>query len=489
MFRSLRWRLTGWYILLLAGVLLLFSSGIYLAVRELLLDTFDDVLRHQAELIAQTVDFTAGGPVLDPAAQLAGRPDREHFTRLYRADGTLSFDDSSAAQAPALPYEVADALKGHNQLTQVRGHKGTLRVATYPIFHNGQVAGVLQLGVSLEDLNDTMHGLLKILLVLAPLTLLLASGGGLFLADRALAPIDRITRTAQRISAENLSGRIGLHGQNDEVGRLAQTFDAMLARLEAAFARQRQFAADASHELRTPLTAIIGQIDVAIERPRSAESYRATLVAVREQTQRLARLASDLLFLARADASPAAVTFEVLELDDLLPAIIAQVEPLAVARGQSLTRDLQPSIRVRGNEDQLIRLILNLLDNAIRYTPAGGCITVHSAQHGSEAAISISDSGPGIAPEHLPHLFDRFFRIDRARGRAQGGNGLGLAIAQSIAQAHGGRIHVTSAVGRGSTFTLFLPALDHADALTGASSDPHRASAPRRIADVHAPTR
>jgi signal transduction histidine kinase len=224
---------------------------------------------------------------------------------------------------------------------------------------------------------------------------------------------------------------------------------------------------------------------VALERPRSAESYRTTLVAVREQAQRLARLAGDLLFLARADASPATVTFEVLDLGDLLPAIIAQVEPLAAARGQRITRDLQPSIRVHGNEDQLIRLILNLLDNAIRYTPAGGCITVHSAQHGAEAAISISDTGPGIAPEHLPHLFDRFFRIDRARGRAQGGNGLGLAIAQSITQAHGGRIHVTSAVGRGSTFTLFLPVLDHADALSGASPDSHRAAAPRPIADVH----
>jgi heavy metal sensor kinase len=458
MVRSLRWRLTGWYVLMLAGVLLIFSCGIYLAVRELLLDNFDDVLRHQAELIAQTVDFTAGGPALDPAARLAGRPDREHFTRLYRADGTLSFDDSGATHAPALPEEIADALKGHTQLTQVRGQHGTLRVATYPILRHGQVAGVLQLGVSLEDIDETMRALLKVLLVLTPLMLLLASGGGIFLANQALAPIDRITRTAQRISAENLSGRIGLHGQNDEVGRLAQTFDAMLGRLEAAFARQRQFTADASHELRTPLTAIIGQIDVALERPRSAESYRTTLVAVREQAQRLARLAGDLLFLARADASPATVAFEVLDLGALLPAIVAQVEPLAAARGQILRSDLLPSLLVRGNEDHLIRVVLNLLDNAIRYTPPGGWITVCSTRCGSEAAISISDTGPGIAPEHLPHLFDRFFRIDRARGRAQGGNGLGLAIAQSIAQAHGGRIHVTSAVGRGSTFTLFLPA-------------------------------
>src|SRR5436190_1229025 len=195
MFRSLRWRLTGWYVLLLAGVLLLFSAGTYLAVRELLLDNIDDVLRHQAALVA----------------------------------------------------------------------------------------------LALEDSEDTLEALLKVLLALAPAMLLLASGGGLFLADRALAPIDRITRTARRISAENLSGRIGMRGPDDEVSRLARTFDAMLERLDAAFARQRQFTADASHELRTPLTSIIGQIDVTLEQPRDTDSYCANLAAVREQARRLAR--------------------------------------------------------------------------------------------------------------------------------------------------------------------------------------------------------
>jgi signal transduction histidine kinase len=312
--------------------------------------------------------------------------------------------------------------------------------------------------------------------------LLIASGGGLFLANRALGPIDRITRTAQRIGAEDLSERIDLRTSNgwmgsadDEVGRLARTFDAMLARLQSAFEQQRRFAADASHELRTPLTAIIGQIDVAIEHPRDAESYRATLAAVREQAQRLARLANDLLFLARSDAQPTPAAEELIDLADLLPAIVAQVEPLAVDRRQEIMLDQQSALVVCGNEDELIRLFLNLLDNAIRYSPQGGRIAITATTEGAEkqelrspphpltpspppsVVISIHDSGPGIAPEHMPRLFDRFFRADRGRNRAQGGSGLGLAIAQSIARRHGGRLEVASVVGQGSTFTAILP--------------------------------
>jgi heavy metal sensor kinase len=457
MFRSLRWRLTGWYMLILAGVLLLFSVGIYAAVYKLLLGNFDDVLRQQARLVAQMVDLTNSDVTLDAAITLPGRHDNEHFTRLYRSDGTLSFADNRDRTLPLLVNEVNGALAGENEFTQFRGAKGDMRVGTFPISRAGQVVGVLQLGVSLEDVSDTMRILLKVLLVLGPLVLLLASGSGLFLADRALGPIDRITRTAQRISAENLSGRIQLQGPADEVGRLARTFDAMLARLEAAFVRQRQFTADASHELRTPLTAIIGQIDVALEQSRSDASYRATLVSVREQAQRLTRLAGDLLLLARADSPSAQPAIEQFDMAAVLPAIVAQVAPLAAARDQAVVLNPLPPLLLCGNEDQLIRLVLNLLDNALRYTPSGGRIAVSGACAGREITISVNDSGPGIAPEHLPRLFDRFFRIDRVRNRAQGGSGLGLAIAQSIAQAHGGRIDVESLIGQGSTFTVVLP--------------------------------
>ncbi|MEO7909745.1 MAG: ATP-binding protein [Roseiflexaceae bacterium] len=484
-FYSLRWRLTGWYMLLLTAVLLLFSAGIYITVYKLLLDNFDDLLASQANLIVQTIDFNDRDLTLQNASLRADRRDSEHLTRIYRADRTLMYDDNPRELTPELTNAMRDALDGHRQIIQVSGRQAPMRVLSLPITHNGQIIGALQVGISLEDVRDTLRTLLKVLLVLAPALLLVASGGGLFLANRALMPIDRLTRTAQRISAEDLSQRLNLQGVDDEVGRLAHTFDAMLARLQSAFEQQRHFTADASHELRTPLTAIIGQIDVAIERPRDAESYRATLDTVREQARRLTRLANDLLFLARADTQPALVADELIDLGNLLPAIVAQVEPLANDRQQLLTLDQPSELFVHGNEDDLIRLFLNLLDNAIRYTPHGGQITITAAIENSEQAqdgvnsrhtlidtrdrthtrapaqpsviVSIHDTGPGVKPEHLPRLFDRFFRVDRGRNRAQGGSGLGLAIAQSIATTHGGRLEVRSAIGQGSTFIAILP--------------------------------
>jgi signal transduction histidine kinase len=489
-FYSLRWRLTGWYVLLLTGVLLLFSAGTYITVYKLLLDNFDDLLRTQANLIVQTINFSDRELALQNDALRAGRRSDEYLTRIYRADRVLLFDDNPRERAPELTHALEEALGGKQQINQINGREGPLRVLSFPITHGGQVVGALQLGMSLEDFGDTMRTLFKVMLLMAPAMLLIASGGGLFLANRALGPIDRITRAAQRISAEDLNQRLNLRGPDDEVGRLARTFDAMLARLQSAFEQQRRFASDASHELRTPLTAIIGQIDVAIERPRDAESYRSTLAGVREQARRLARLAEDLLLLARADAKPAPTAQELIDLGELLPAIVAQVEPLAVDRQQQILIGQLPALCVSGNEDDLIRLFLNLLDNAIRYSPQGGSISIAAAiaddqrenQRERESAskafapnrsfalspahpsvvVSIHDTGPGVAPEHLPYLFDRFFRADRGRNRAKGGSGLGLAIAQSIARAHGGRLEVASAVGQGSTFTAVLPcAADH----------------------------
>ncbi len=458
MFRELRWRLTGLYVILLLGALLLFSAGTYLAARAALMKNFDEVLVVQASFVAQAIDIEDEVPALEREVLLSGHRNDDHFTRLYALNGLLVFDDTAdGPRVPDLPATIASALRGETSLTQVESGGDTLRVATFPILHKGRIAGVLQVGVSLADIQTTLRILLTILLIMAPLTVILTSGGGWLLANRALTPIDAITRTAQRISAENLSGRIGVVGPDDEVGRLARTFDMMLARLEEAFTQQRQFVADASHELRTPLTAIIGQIDVALGWPESAEYYRATLAAVREQTQRLTRLASDLLFLARADAQPTLRAGELIDVGSLLPAVITQVEPLAAERQQTVVVASPLTGWVYGNEDYLIHLFLNLLDNAIRYTPLGGQITLDCTTSRGTVWISVRDTGPGIAPEHLPRVFDRFYRVDRGRSRAQGGSGLGLAIAQSIAQLHGGRITVASTLGQGTTFTIGLP--------------------------------
>lgn len=465
LFRSIRWRLTGWYVCLLGGVLFLFSAGTYVAVYRLLVQNFDGVLASQATLIVKTINITDSQLRFDNNALRIGRINDEHVVRIYDADGELIYNDNSKESAPELAEAVPGALSGSRQHTQIEGHEGPMRVLTDPITVDGHVVGALQVALSLEEVRDTMRTLLKVLLLLAPAMLLLASAGGLLLAHRALNPLDRMTRTAQQISAENFSRRLDLRGPDDEVGRLARTFDAMITRLQAAFDQQRRFTADASHELRTPLTAMIGQIDVAVDRPRAAESYRDTLLSVREQAQRLARMTNDLLFLARSDVQPRLVQHEPIDLGQLLPAIVAQTEPLAQARDQALIYEPSGPLPVCGNEDDLIRLFLNLIDNAIRYTPPGGTITVVADQLSAPSSthapglirIRVSDSGPGIAPEHLPHLFERFFRADRGRARAQGGSGLGLSIAQTIVQSHGGQLTVASELGSGSTFTATLP--------------------------------
>ena len=456
--RSLRWRLTAWYICLLSGLLLVFCAGTYIAVYRVLVENFDEILASQANLIVQTIDVADPDLRFNNSGLRIGKLNDEHLIRVYRADGKLIYNDNPEERSRELEAAVPEALGGERYASQIEGREGPMRVQTFPITSGGKVRGVLQVGLSLEDVSDTMRALLKVMLVLTPAMLLLALGGGLFLANRALQPIERITRAAQQISAENFSRRLDLRGPDDEVGRLARTFDAMIGRLQAAFEQQRRFAADASHELRTPLAAIIGQIDVATERARDAESYHNTLLNVRDQTQRLARLSNDLLFLARSDTQAQPALAEPLDLSDLLPAIVAQIQPLAQTRGQTIDFRPEGALPMRGNEDDLIRLFLNLLDNAIRYTPEGGRISIACRLQRDSLSVSVSDTGPGIAPEHLPYVFERFFRADRARNRAHGGSGLGLAIAQTIAQAHGGRIIVESRLGAGSTFTALLPA-------------------------------
>lgn len=468
--RSIRWRLTGWYVLMLSCVLFLFSAGTYVAVYRLLAENFDEILTSQANLLVKAIAIDNNQLTFNNDTLRIGRINDEHLIRIYNAEGTLIFSDNPKETAPELAEVVPEALGGERHSMQISGRDGLMRVQTFPITKDGNVTGALQVGLSFEDVGDTMRALLKAMLVLAPGMLLLASGGGFFLANRALKPIDRITRAAQQISAENFNRRLDLRGPDDEVGRLARTFDAMIVRLQAAFEQQRRFVADASHELRSPLTAIIGQIDVAAERPREAESYRTTLLSVREQAQRLARLTNDLLFLARSETQPHTAPGEPIDLSQLLPAIIAQAEPLAQARAQTVIFEPRQPLVIHGNEDDLIRLFLNLLDNAIRYTPQGGTISIEAepsderalalaSPHGPTRSIRVKvrDSGPGIALEHLPHLFERFFRVDRGRSRAQGGTGLGLAIAQTIAQAHGGQLMVESTPGQGSTFTAILP--------------------------------
>jgi signal transduction histidine kinase len=281
--------------------------------------------------------------------------------------------------------------------------------------------------------------------------------GGYFLASRALAPIDQMTRTAQRISAEDLSARLNLPSTNDEVGRLAATFDHMLARLDEAFQRERQFTADASHELRTPLAAMQAIIGVIRAERRKPQDYELALDDLAEETDRLRSLTENLLLLARRDTNQPMV-FDEVDIALLLRDLSDSLRPLAEKKGLSLVSNLPERLMINGDSDGLIRLFVNLLDNAIKYTPSGSITISMSLPANNMLTVAITDTGVGIPANDLPHIFDRFYRVERSR--ATRGSGLGLAIAAEIVQAHRGTIEVTSNPGEGTTFSVRLPVVN-----------------------------
>jgi heavy metal sensor kinase len=279
---------------------------------------------------------------------------------------------------------------------------------------------------------------------------------GWVIAGRVLAPIGRITGVAREIQATDLSRRIRMQGPNDELKQLADTFDAMLARIDAAFAAQQQFLADASHELRNPLAIIRTNADLALSDPDpQQEELRQAVVVVKRASDRMARLVDDLLALARREAP----TFAIEPVDLGRAASEASDEFLAPAeaRGIVLDRAVAPGVVVMGDSDALKRAIANLLENAVRLAPADSRIRLAVGSERDLAWVAVSDEGPGIAPEHQPKVFDRFWRADKARSRADGGTGLGLSIVRQIAQTHGGDVQLQSRVGVGSTFTIWLP--------------------------------
>jgi heavy metal sensor kinase len=458
-FRSIRLRLTLWYVLLLAIILAGFSAGIYLTLQHNLYANLGDSLETRANDLLPLVNYQEGAPTLSKDIS-ANSPDLgEQFVRLYDSAGRLTFD--SSGEAGAVPVEaqaVQRALAGSTVTNRISVASDAFQVRIAPIEQDGRVSGALEVGRSAEDVSDTLRSLLLILGIAYPVTLAVAGLGGAFLAGRALSPVDKLTRLARRISAEDLSQRLNLHLPDDELGRLARTFDEMIARLEDAFQRQRQFTADSSHELRTPLTAIKGQVEVALTRPREPAAYRDVLQAVNEDVDRLIRLVGSLLTLARADAGQIPIAREDVNLPDLVAGALAQVRGAAEQQDVHLEAAPGPPVAVRGDEDMLLQLMLNLLDNAIKNTPSGGRVTAGWGIDDARVQLWVRDTGVGIAPEHLPLIFDRFYRVDKARSRAEGGAGLGLAISRWIVEAHGGSISVDSAPGKGSTFTVHLPA-------------------------------
>jgi heavy metal sensor kinase len=320
--------------------------------------------------------------------------------------------------------------------------------------------GSIQIGAPLDEYYEMLDDFTWTALLASPLMMLLAAAGGYWMSRRALAPVDLITSLARDIGARDLSRRLPLRGAADELDRLSTTLNEMLSRLESAFERITRFTADASHEMRTPIAVVRTTAELARSRPRTPEEYERALDRILLESERVSALIEDLMLLARAGSgADCCMTSDLVDLAAVLREVCGEAHVLAESRGLILDVCVLPEATVRGDAAALHRLILILLDNAIKYTPAGGRIQVSMGASEGRVCVAIQDTGTGISSEDLPHVFDRFYRASKDRSRRDGGTGLGLAIAQWIAVRHDGEVRVESEVNAGSTFTIFLPAV------------------------------
>jgi heavy metal sensor kinase len=457
-FKTLRVRFAHWTASLMLIVLALFGTFVYFSMKKGLAKSIDDFLSLSTSQAMAAVNIENGQINFSdslPESSTTDLQERGLTIRILSSDGKVIQSVGPYRNLAVDPKSIQNATVGISGFSTIfSSNSDPIRVYSAPIMENQQILGIIQVMQSLATLYETLDRLLLVLLISIPVLLIVSALSGYFLAARALSPIDQITQTAQRISTEDLSSRLNLQGNEDEIGRLATTFDNMLSRLEKGFKRERQFTSDASHELRTPLAAMQAILNVTRERKRSAEEYETALDDLSEETDRLRVLTEDLLYIARGDVRPV-VLHEVVNLSNLLIDVSESLRPMAESKGLQLKQNIQSDLFVKGDSDTLIRAFVNLLDNAIKFTEKGEIRVDAVRGAGKSIDILISDTGCGIDPKHLPHIFERFYRADESR--ATQGFGLGLAIVNEIVQTHQGTIEASSQVGSGTVFQLCLP--------------------------------
>jgi heavy metal sensor kinase len=452
---SIRWRLSLWNTATLAVVLTAFAAMTYYVLAREHIERIDRNLQHEIQEATQDPKL-----VRDPAWIADLREDNNIVCVVYDAAGN-AVERTKDLPVGEIPPAVADAAGPGLRDASLPG--GRLRVLQARVRLDDRDYTVLLIA-PLKEVDEEMSHFLTAILVVVPFALLAACLCGYFLAGRALAPMEQLRKRTEEITAARLDRRLPVANAHDELGRLARTINAMIARLERSFAEVRRFTADASHELRTPLTAIRLEAELALKKSLDPEERDQILCNVLEECERLTRLTEQLLALAREDAG-AAPAREPLDLASLARGVAETMRPLAESRGLKLQVAVDGVLAVCGDEGRLRQVFYNLLDNAIKYTPEGGEVRIHSGRRDGAAFVVVADDGVGVAAEHLPHLFERFYRVDKARSRqgdGPGGAGLGLSIAESIVAAHGGRIELKSEPGRGMTATVTLPAAHEA---------------------------
>lgn len=478
-FRSIRFKITILYMAILALTLTTFSIILHHNVGAGLYNNMDTLLKSKAGGVAKAIDTywqTANLEAMESGevpetlvkrrninfAKMAQRWVREESTdpalldiivKVFDTDGrAIAFSKNTASLSGIPKKDFLSVLQGQSRFDKIMN----FRFYTTPVIENDKVAYIVQVASPLASIQTALNNLKLALLILFPITVIVTGMMGTFLAKVTLHPVDSMIKTIHQITAENMKLKIAIPDTKDEIQKLAETFNNMLRRLESAFVTQRQLFEDLSHELKTPLTILKGEFEVVLKKIRSQQEYESSLRSSLEEINRLSRLAENLLLLARFDSSGVWLDKKRLDLNQLIKTIINNIRGLVELKEINIVFSPKGEIALNGDESQLKTLFLNIIDNAVKYTPQKGSVEISTETNNSSSAkVLIRDTGIGIPEGQIGRIFDRFYRVDGSRNSA--GFGLGLSIAKSIAESHGGKIEVGSEPGKGTTFTVLLP--------------------------------
>jgi heavy metal sensor kinase len=466
--RSLAFRLAAWYALLLSATFALVGAGMLFGLGQYLRSSLADSLQRRSTQVQQILEQAPAdisNAAIAEAINARVAPEfNNRYVRVTRLPASLVYRSGAPADQSFDPLAVpplAPRSAPFRAIVQggTAGHIQRLVLSATPV---ATASGryLIELGSSLDSIDALQERLMRLLAMLLPVLVICAAAAGYWLVNWALSPVDRLSQMAAQMSVQNLEARLPVVPSGDALQRLSIALNHLLTRLRDSVLSSRRFLADASHELRTPLTVIKGELQEIIEHPKVPGELRDRIGSVLEEVARLEHLVAGLLAISRLDAGEAQREWVDVDLAALATSTADQMRLLAEDRGVQLQSPVLPPVFVRGDRARLKQVIVNLLDNAIRCTPHGGVVTLQSVAREGCNVLEVRDTGTGIPPEALPHVFDRFFRVDAARAREDGGAGLGLSIVKSICVAHGAEIEVDTALGKGSCFRVKFPSVD-----------------------------
>jgi heavy metal sensor kinase len=461
--RSVRFRITAWYASLLAGLLILFAIFIYFTLEHFLEINLRESLSRDAQTIGEAllknVDETGEGYVVKEMEEHFAPRITSRFLRVTRSDGSLLYEsgipDNRAFNPSRIAPERLNSLRSWREEQMTDG--SPLLIHSNPYIDRTGKRYVIEAGAPYDEIESVLHELLFSFAIAFPLMLGIAIGGGYGIMRRVVRPLDDIATTAERITSRNLNERVPVAATGDEIERLALSLNRMMGRLEESFHHINRFSADASHEIRTPLAIIRGELETAHQASELSPEMRETVRSALEEAERLSRIVEQLLEISRLEAGETLVDRTRFDFSEMTRTTVEHMRLLAEEKNQQLAFESNRVLEIEGDRMRLKQIVVNLVDNAIKYTPEGGAVSVSCTAIDGKAVLEVADNGLGVPSEAAAQIFDRFYRVDKARSRQLGGAGLGLAIVKSICIAYGGTITLRHPDGPGVVFRVELP--------------------------------